>query len=485
MEKGEVQKYVSETLMDKKIESNQVYPISAQNAYLANRAKRTIELNGKLPHFEHEGWVADFGKLALGTRWAKKVDDIEEVIECANGLWDDSYFSEPLKGMVEKAHSTAAENSIKSVIPKLLNYHKKLNDYSEIEKKSFCKEKNDIDNLISNLGKCSKNIENVKKEIINFVDTETKKLVEVLDKTTEKNQKEIKEEIDFFFQNGKLRKKSKLPFQEELTNIANAIFGFLPKKEPFKKLEIKTIENNKETLIFNPEEKIQQFKKEYEADELINNIQNVIIDIIKSWTHESNKILSEIYSSVAGDITHATNKKANKILDDAKKLFADNDFEINFSLPDFKLSFNFDNDSLVIEGTGKSVEKIRRSYVSNRLLNLFNDNWGITYYSKKEYKVDILEVKQGAITKLEELSNNNKEIVKKFLEDNLGIYIENYIDELTKHFERYSEQLERSKKNLQLAQEDKKIFIEEIDKLIYKNKVQTYGIDDIKFKLGV
>ncbi|NES81654.1 MAG: hypothetical protein F6K10_09755 [Moorea sp. SIO2B7] len=66
MDENEVKQYVATTLMQGNISQERVYPASARNGYLANRAKQEIEKNGYLPDDDEQGWIDDFGKIAFG-----------------------------------------------------------------------------------------------------------------------------------------------------------------------------------------------------------------------------------------------------------------------------------------------------------------------------------------------------------------------------------------------------------------------------------
>ena len=107
-----------------------VFPVSAQQAFLANRALRELDLNGKLPDSDDAPWVEDFGEEAFGRRWESKVQDAREVEDSARELWKDSFFGAPLDRVIKAAHSQAAVLALDSAASKLVDYADKVRNFT-------------------------------------------------------------------------------------------------------------------------------------------------------------------------------------------------------------------------------------------------------------------------------------------------------------------------------------------------------------------
>jgi len=125
MDKDETKQYVANTLMNKDVSPDRVYPVSSWWGFLANQALNTLS-EGQLLSID-EPWVKDFGEEALGRRWQHKLDDSEEISAAAEELWKDSNFNEPLEKVITEAHTKAAYDSLNSALHKLENILNELN----------------------------------------------------------------------------------------------------------------------------------------------------------------------------------------------------------------------------------------------------------------------------------------------------------------------------------------------------------------------
>ncbi|MDR9777711.1 dynamin family protein, partial [Rhizobium hidalgonense] len=79
---------VAYDLLKDKIQLQNVYCISAQDAFLATRVQNHINLYKEKPDFEKMEWVQDFAKKAFGTR-AKRIwesSELDEIIEDSQAL---------------------------------------------------------------------------------------------------------------------------------------------------------------------------------------------------------------------------------------------------------------------------------------------------------------------------------------------------------------------------------------------------------------
>jgi hypothetical protein len=127
MKKDEVRNFVYDLLKNEQgelISKQNIFPVSSQNAYLANRARQTITQLGRLPDLDPENpsWVDDFCEKAFGESYDDDaLSDAEEVTKCANRLWKSSHFHEPLEGVILVAHAHAAILAVDSAAAKLVD----------------------------------------------------------------------------------------------------------------------------------------------------------------------------------------------------------------------------------------------------------------------------------------------------------------------------------------------------------------------------
>ena len=111
--------------------ADMIFPVSAQQAFLANRALRELDLHGRLPDPDDAPWVEDFGEEAFGRRWESKVQDAGEVEDSARELWKDSFFGAPLDQVIKAAHSQAAVLALDSAASKLGAYARKVSNFTK------------------------------------------------------------------------------------------------------------------------------------------------------------------------------------------------------------------------------------------------------------------------------------------------------------------------------------------------------------------
>ncbi|RZG43308.1 dynamin family protein [Acinetobacter wuhouensis] len=124
MQKEDVKTFVAGLTGDL-VREDQVYPIIAKRAYLANRAKNECFEDGALPDVESNDWVEDFYLEAGLRRESQRTPD--RIAEAIDDLWEDSLFSQPLKEVIAESHKKAAFVALDSAIGKLENYIKNFN----------------------------------------------------------------------------------------------------------------------------------------------------------------------------------------------------------------------------------------------------------------------------------------------------------------------------------------------------------------------
>ena len=120
LDKEKVRDIVTNNLMKDLIKSkDQVFPVSSLNAFIANRARSEILRNNQLPDPTKQSWVKTFGEKAFGMAYEEQIKDNDSVLKYADKIWEDSYFSEPIEKVLEKAHQEALSILMSSFIKNL------------------------------------------------------------------------------------------------------------------------------------------------------------------------------------------------------------------------------------------------------------------------------------------------------------------------------------------------------------------------------
>jgi hypothetical protein len=498
--------------MDKKIESNQVYPISAQNAYLANRAKHNLEFHEKLPYFEDEGagWVKDFAQKAMGEMWEDDIDDIERVRKCADRFWNKSLFEEPLKGMVEKAHSTAAENCVKSAMPKLVHWHQELTNACSIINTSLSTEINKINDAILALENSIKDVETVKKNINFVVEKGLSELSYGLNELALRNHEEIKNQIENFFKSGKLTERQ---YKDEELNtliqeakkysLTDYASIFLAKKlkleniglSPYDEKAMQRRINHAKAQAeqFDENNPIVDFKQKQDADDYIKVISDTVEMIFENLMNGFSENSNLITSMMTDELSKKINSASMSVIEKAKEKLKNDGFQLNLSLPEFSLQLTSFDAGLIIEEGFQEFENTkqkrrRKDSIWGNVCNFFGtSDWGWETYEVKErlYQVNTDKIRENLLEQLNNYTQDYKGQFEISLNNVFKPEVDNYINKLTNYLERYRDLfLSAEKANAEMEQEKKKQLIEKLSLIIKKSTIQLKDTEVINSELS-
>lgn len=492
--KEEVQEYVVKTLMDKAIEPNQVYPISSQHAYLANRAKHNLELHGKLPDFKNEGWVKDFAQPLMDVLGNEVISNTEIMSKRAETLWTNSLFDEPLNGIIHKAHANAAQESVKSAMKKLVEWHNELKNSCEAFSGAVSENLTAVTEAIKLLQNNINKLQQVKKNIHDATADGVDELSMTLNKLADQNQKSLKDEIEILFKEGKARETSQnakelqlLIEKEKEKKFGSFADIFLNWKRAYTNFQS---ENLKQKMAFSASNPIIKYDDKEKAEQLIQDIQKLVVAIFDDLSEQFKEHSGLITSKMADEISSKINEFTADTLKEAQENLNDSSgFQLNFSLPKLELNLNsFDASSAFVGGVDTKSESKRSSYVSNRFTNWLNSDWGRESYPYEEtsYQVDTTKIRKSILAHLETYKTSYTNQFKEHLERKLKPAIDEHTKSLEDYLERYQNTfLTVEKANKSMEQADKEQLLKQLDLLIDKNKIQSGDIDVIKNGLEV
>jgi hypothetical protein len=498
MQKDEVKDYVVKTLMRNEIEQSQVYPISAQHAYLANRAKYNLEVQGKLPDFNKESWVVDFGKLALGMDWEEDIEDSGRCEKRAEKLWCNSYFSEPLDGIISEAHSTAAEKSVKSAIGKLIEWHKELTNTCSIINTSISADISIISRAINMLEDNINEFEEVKTSINASIANGLNDGSSALNQLADNNQQLIKAEIETLFKEGKSKEFAAIEMATQYRT--NEALQERAKEGSFRDFAQSMINGvsyanrnpKNETIIFDKNNPIVTLDDKDDAEQLIINIQKSVGKIFDDLSEQFNEKASSVVLKLSEEIADNINDISAKSLEKASKELGDGGFPLDLSVPKLQLelgSFNA-GDLLSIGLKSKTETKTsqrRQSGAWGSVCSWFGTkDWGWEEYQYKQtsYQVDTHKIRNSILSQLEAYKKDHTLQFKDYLKREFEPTIAEYINGLTNYLARYRDLLVSGKKTNQLAQDSKKKLAQQIGLLVTKNKIQSNDIKVVEKTLG-
>lgn len=105
-------------LLKEKVLPENIYCISAQDAFLATRLQNYIRLNNEKPSFDELTWVQDFAKKAFGTR-AKRIwesSDPIEILKDASDVAEQSQMALPLNNVIKESYKNAPRMAMQSAL---------------------------------------------------------------------------------------------------------------------------------------------------------------------------------------------------------------------------------------------------------------------------------------------------------------------------------------------------------------------------------
>ncbi|WP_315360869.1 dynamin family protein [Neisseria bacilliformis] len=282
-----------------RIEKEHIFPVSSQLCYLANRMKDEIAANGKP---ELGGWVSDFAKEALGTRYEKKWDkeDEEDIADAIIDMREMSRMAEPIDLAIVKTQTEAPQIAMRSALAQIGRLLDGVQDFcqihTEMAKERTVEEQTKLEEEIEKLnGKI--------KKLGKLQNSEEKKLTEIgerllidLSKKIDSLKQGTKSQYKDFF-DGKTKE-----LQQEQSNNTSPewLLSFLSRAELNERARIK--QEAQELLERNQGDEIV-LKNEEEKDKFIKYI-NKIYQILLDFT---NKQAIEIVKSGQQEVQVALN----------------------------------------------------------------------------------------------------------------------------------------------------------------------------------
>lgn len=397
----QTQTFVAEELMQGLIQKTDIYPVSSNWAYLANRAKSELFLHKKLPDPSKQRWVTDFAEAALGRRWESK--GIEEIQQAADDLWEDSLFSKPLENIIKTAHARAAAFAIDSAAAKLVDNAENMERFLGLRETALVKSANDLQQQINALLTDIDNVNNTEKRT-------QKRVNETLDSVTKSTKdafeaikKEAVDTLKKYFNEGKSIekaqhvKKEKLLENKEKTQGMGGIFDAIFNQKP------RTSFSNTESD-FDPQNPIMKFESAEDANTLMERIKESAESIMKDAEDGMKKTMGASLDVFRKEFKEEIAKDAKKIVDKMKNRMDGDGFSININTPDTKaMSLNFSADEMlediISEKTSTKTGRRRRDTVVGKICNFLNENWGYEEYSytKEHFEIDIRKVEFSII----------------------------------------------------------------------------------------
>lgn len=436
----EVKQYVSQTLMRGILSIENVFPVSANQGYLASRARNELERNGKLNI--DEAWVSDFGEEAIGRRWEQKIDDLEEVKFAANDLWKDSGFEKPLDDVIVQAHQNAALEALRSAASKLHHLIKDTGDFFKANVGALKISTDKLKENIENLQRDIENVANIEDKIEKTLKNALKAVKKNINNSASNTEKEIEESLSAYLAEGKelvkkdiLNKKTKRKNDLELernsmplARLGASIGSFVKKQRVNSEKETEANDHYKQnqrlqTIAFSEEKDAFSFKNKIEKsiEKLLATAEQEIQNHIEIGVSDFSKFLSE-----------TKNISLNEIKNSAQRNIEG--FNIEIDLPDAsKVSLDSSIGGILSDAVASKTKQVtknrRKSGVWGTICKWFNtDDWGWESYTSEEtyYEIDLDAIEDSTLIAIRNLFESADEILDKEiypqLQDGVNIF---------------------------------------------------------------
>lgn len=409
----EVKTFVAESLMGGRIQSENVFPVSAKWAYLANRARHELHVNKMLPDAAHHAWVADFGEEAFGRRWESKIGDVVEVKAEADALWEGALFHAPLERVIRTAHARAAVYAVDSSAAKLVDMAEKMQNLLNTRESALSTSADELQSIIKALQKDISRIEKTEDTARRNAETKFDEFTKGTGLVFEKVKKDTADSLEKYFKEGKRLERAALDrkaVQEEQQNMKvksshtgwGGIFeNILAAGTNFK--------SGKGDADFDPDSPVMKFSDQEDATQLVKKIQVSIFSIFEDAEEGMKKQMTAILKAFQADFQNEVIVEAEKILEEMKVRLGKSGFEIELSIPSVsKLALSFSGEEMlsdIVAEREKTVTRRRRqSGVVGTVCGWFNtDDWGWEEYQTTEqfFEIDIRKIQEATLCSVE------------------------------------------------------------------------------------
>lgn len=499
-------KHIFNNLLKDKIDLEHIYPISARDAYLANRMESYLLENKNKPDYKEGTWIEDFAKQVLGKRAEQKYEkmDAEDISEELGALKDDSRMSEPLTDVIVNMQRNAPYIAIQSALAGASDVFEKLHNFFNIrghfaEKEKMTDEEiKELEYAIQELKSQIKSLKMKTQEIRDmFAEVTSNAKEKMQSKERERSISEnIEREVqDIFYSESDAFKKAAKTAEKD-NNLKKLKFAdYNEKKAEANAIAKEQAESTDKHLVFTD-------KKRY--DDFNEKVQSFISVLNENIYNQFSEILSESIVE-AIDINESLHAECNVLLINLKDEFNKEGIK-SIKTPNLDMEMKRNRDELLngfsIESKSESEKRIRpkkgaMSGVKRIFGKIFKSDWGTIIADVDIYKINRKEMTDSLCSLMNlktvlPLRSEIETILTNFLSENLNtiegfnITIENVITEMNNAIiQEKMPDLEEKKiykkkiKDLQKSSQDIEEDWEKLSNIFAVEKVDTQIKDDI------
>lgn len=468
MNEDDLKDFIANQLFEQQLDSTKIFPVSSRYAYLSARAITELMRNGKLPNYQENSWVQDFGDEALGKRWHRLIDDVREVEESANDLWRESLFEAPLDQVIYKSSREASYISVMSALDKMLYYDKQMIDSLGLRYNAI---RADIELLKEHIRSLEKDIEQVN-QAKNLSKERATKSIELLKTQFRELFEETKPLLD--------EKIKELFWKEEQEGALFQNIGYNTSSPIFTEF-INSFNQDRKTDISIDPNGFSEFDNEEDAKQFVSELYDAIGGVLKPFafsiqetsTKEINKVEKLLWQNITdqiGPILQAAAERINEVFH----------VQIAFAQPkvhSIHLDFSkFQSASIRNNKELKLGTKTKRKWYT---LWLTEKKETFTY-TEDVFKVDLKSIGYKVLSEIGDKHSELEHTLQQYVETEIWTQMEQYFKELHVYLEKFRGDLVDAvqDKHLEEASLDKMVSV--MSQVEVKSKEHYQQVEELK-----
>ncbi|MDO6406991.1 dynamin family protein [Pantoea phytobeneficialis] len=426
---------------DHVVSAERVYPGSARHAYLANRARSTLNRGGSLSASEE--WVADFAQLAYGRRWKEKLADRAQTLSLAEDIWQESLLEQLITEVVQAAHNKAAALAVDSAVARLVQNAQEVSAYLAVRHQGLNADvealQQQIDALLTDSAAITSHQQVIAEEVTASQHRIEQQTVELLDDV----QQQLADEIACYFREGKLRDERD-PRQQRTASPTESFMHFFA-------------QGHADGRDFDPRQPMVKFSSRKQAEDFITNVENAMKTLLTPIEEEVktrlNAIVSGIEQSFQGNAMSAVAGIAQQI----NTRLGEEGFSMTIAFPEVahlqaNLAVQTRIAHLLEAKKFRESRRRRADGVWGTVCGWFDSSdWGW-----EEFSVDVVQAEVDVRKIREEITTHTDQYFAE-LESHIEAQIINpIINEINQFFEQFRSKVEQLRNTLIQSTEDQR-----------------------------
>ncbi|ELN9187522.1 dynamin family protein [Vibrio cholerae] len=469
-------KYVAENLMAGAVKACNVYPVSANRAFLACKALSELHKSESLD--VKQAWVEDFAKAAFGEDWHDDIDDHERVIKKANSVWEKAGFTAPLQDVVKSSHENAGILSLEAAVTKINHTAQDVENFLEVRHTGLKTSVEDLQKQISYLKKDIADLTTLGDEANNKLKISASNLGHSCTGVFTDIKNKVMSDIEYYFNEGKQKEKAQreaLPASKSQKpgGFFSGIWGA----------------GRQGSTDFDATNPVIRFESKSDADELQGKIKqrvdSIIKDSVSGLNYELTGHIGQFNDYLNSDLKH----RCERLLAGVQTKLEKGNFKIHIRVPEFDFLNGIDLLADVELNETKEHTKTKRGQrrkdsLWGTVCGWFNtDDWGWESYEYEQtyYDVDINAIKQKISKKLDAELRRTSEDVKHRIVSPLKDEVDKLFAELCDIIEKIRADLlqsVRDHQNEKSVQDELLNYLNKYAKHAHEIKLDSIGLDE-------